>query len=144
MVSLKHLVVVKESKIPNYWSSTVSKKYKWNAILGDVDRVHKISSNFEFKKQCIKKKYLSVNFSCNFIEPTFNSYQQKYKSLIPNWLCEEKKHQKTIYIRISFCQSNEQYSLNSIRKFEVFTKEKDSFAIIWKTRNGTSFFQFEG
>ena len=134
---------MKQSKIPNYWSSTVPKKYKWNAILGDVHRVHKISSNFEFKKQCIKKKYLSINFWCNFIEPPFNSYQQKYKSLILNWLCE-KKHRKMIYIRISFCQSNEQYSLKSIRKLEVFTQENDSFVIIWKTGNVRSFFQFEG
>ena len=102
-----------------------------------------MSSSFEFKKQCIKKKYLSVNFSYNFIQPTFNSYQQKYKSLISNGLCK-KKRRKIIYIRISFSQSNEQYSLKSIRKLEVFTKEKDSFVIIWKTRNVTSFFKFEG
>ena len=117
---------MKESKIPNYWSSTVPKKYKRNAIQGDVQRVHKISSNFEIKKQCIKKKYLSINFSCNFIEPTFNSYQQKYKSLIPNWLCEKKNNRKTIYIRISFCQSNGQYSLSlseNQKLSEVFTKE---------------------
>ena len=48
--------VVKESKIPNHWSSVVSKKYKRNAILGDLHRAHKISSNFELEKQCIKKK----------------------------------------------------------------------------------------
>ena len=35
-------VVVKESKIPNQWSSAVSKKYKRNAILGDLHRVNKI------------------------------------------------------------------------------------------------------
>ena len=72
-------------------------------------------------KNSVLRKNIFVNFSCSFIEPTFNSYQQKYKSLIPNWLCE-KKHRKTISIRISFCQSNEQYSLKSIRKFEVLPK----------------------
>ena len=38
-------VVVKESKIPNHWSSAVPKKYKINAILGYLHRAHKISSN---------------------------------------------------------------------------------------------------
>ena len=49
-------VVVAESKISNHWSSAVPKKYKRNAILGDLHRLHKISSNFELEKQRIKKK----------------------------------------------------------------------------------------
>ena len=135
-------VVVQESKIPNHWSSIVSKKYKRNAILGDLHRAHKISSNFELEKQRMKKKYLSVNFTYSFIQSTFNSYQQKCESLIPNWLFEEK-HRKTIYIRIPFCQSNEHYALKIIRKLENFTKEKYSFVIIWKTRNIRSLFNLK-
>ena len=53
-------VAVKESKIPNHWSSAVPKKYKRNAILGDLHRAHKISNNFELEEQHIKKKYLSI------------------------------------------------------------------------------------
>ena len=49
-------VVVKESKIPNHWSSADLKKYKPNAILGDLQRAQKISSNFKLEKQRIKKK----------------------------------------------------------------------------------------
>ena len=67
-------VPVEESKIPNHWSSAVTKKYKRNAILGDLHRAHKISSNFELEKQRIKKKYLSVNFPYDFVQFTFNSY----------------------------------------------------------------------
>ena len=62
--------------------------------------------------------------------------------MIPNWLFEEK-HKKTIYIRIPFCQSNEQYALKFIRKLEGFTKEKYSFVIIWKTRNIRSLFNLK-
>ena len=113
-----------------------------NAILGDLYRAHRISSNLELEKQCIEKKYLSVNFSYNFIESTFNSYQQKCKSLIPNWLFEEK-HSKTIYFRIPFCQSNEYYALKIIRTLESCTKEKYSFVIIWKTRNIRSLFNLK-
>ena len=53
-------VAVKESKIPSHWSSAVLKKYKRNAILGDLHRAHKISNNFELEEQHIKKKYLSI------------------------------------------------------------------------------------
>ena len=60
-------VAVKDSKIPNQWSSAVPKKYKRNAILGDLHKAHKISSNFELEEQRIKKKYLRVNFPYNFI-----------------------------------------------------------------------------
>ena len=60
-------VAVKESEIPNHWSSTVLKKFKRNAILGDLHRAHNISSNFEFENQHIKKKHLSVDFPYNFI-----------------------------------------------------------------------------
>ena len=66
----------------------VPKKYKRNAILGDLHRAHKISNNFELEKQRIEKKHLSVNFPYKFIQSTFNSYQQKCESLIRNWLFE--------------------------------------------------------
>ena len=92
---IETLVEVKESKIPIHWSSAVPKNYKRNVILRDLHRAHKISSNFELEKQRIKKKYLSVNFPYNFFQSTFNSYQQKCESLIPNWLFE-KNHRKII------------------------------------------------
>ena len=108
--------------------------YKRSAILGDLHRAHKISSNFELEKQCIKKNYLSVNFPYNFIQSTFNFYQEKSESLIPNWLFEGNQR-KTTYIRIPFCQSNKHYAFKFIRKLEGFTKEKHSCVRIWKTRN---------
>ena len=51
-VIIETSVVVKESK-----------KYKRDAILGDLHKAHGISSNFELENQCIKKKYLSINFA---------------------------------------------------------------------------------
>ena len=135
-------VVVKESKIPHYWSSAVPKKYKINAILGDLHRAHKILSNFELEKQHIRKKYFSVNFPCNFIQLTFKSYQQKCKSLLPNWLFEEKYRKKN-YIRIPFCQSNEHFVLKFIRKLQGFTEEKYFFLIILKTRHIRSLFDLK-
>ena len=53
-------VVVKESKIPSQWSSAVPKKYKRNAILGDLDRAHKTSSIFELKNSLLRKSILAL------------------------------------------------------------------------------------
>ena len=72
-IMIKHgiietFVVVKESKVitghrwPNYWSSTVCKKYKWNAILGDLHRAHKISSNFEVENSVLRKNFVALLF----------------------------------------------------------------------------------
>ena len=115
-------VVVKESKISNHRSSAVPKKYKRNAALGDLHKAYKISSNFELEKHRIMKNYLRFFFPYNFIQSIFNSYQQNYKSLIPNWLFEEKNI-KTIYSILPFCQSNEHYALK-YHKIGRFYKRK--------------------
>ena len=102
-------VVVKESKIPNHSLSGVLKNYKQNTILRGLHRAYNISSNFELEKQRIKKKYLRVSFQLhcnyNFIQYTFNAYQQKCKPLIPHWLFEER-HIKTIHIKYLFAKGN--------------------------------------
>ena len=55
------VVVVKESKIANHWSSAVPKKYKRNVVLRDLQRTYKISYNFEFEIEGIKKKHPRVS-----------------------------------------------------------------------------------
>ena len=75
-------------------------------------------------KNSLLGKY-SVNFSYNFIQSNFDSYQQKCESLIPNWLFEEK-HKETIHIKIPFSQSNGHYALKFIKKLEDFTKKSSS------------------
>ena len=75
-------------------------------------------------KNSLLGKY-SFNFSYNFIQSNFDSYQQKCESLIPNWLFEEK-HKETIHIKIPFSQSNGHYALKFIKKLEDFTKKSSS------------------
>ena len=59
-VIIETSVVVKDTQ-----SLVISspKKYKRDAILGDLRKAHGTSSNFELENQCIKKKYLSINFA---------------------------------------------------------------------------------
>ena len=49
-------VAVKGSKIPIHGSSAVPKKYKGNAILGDLHRANKVWSNFELVKKSVLRK----------------------------------------------------------------------------------------
>ena len=53
-------VAVKECKVPNNWSSAVQQKYKQNAILKELRRSHKISSNFEFENNLLRKNILAL------------------------------------------------------------------------------------
>ena len=62
-------VAVKESKIPNHGSSAVPKKYKRNAILGDLHRANEISSNFELEKSVLIKNILAL-ISCTILFST--------------------------------------------------------------------------
>ena len=49
-VIIEKSVAVKESKISSHWLPAVSKKYKRNAILGDLHKAQKLSSSFELEK----------------------------------------------------------------------------------------------
>ena len=49
-VIIEKSVAVKESKISNHWLPAVSKKYKRNAVLGDLHKAQKLSSSFELEK----------------------------------------------------------------------------------------------
>ena len=59
-------------QIPNHWSSAIPKKCERNITVGHPLRAKLIPSNFKSKILHIKKKYLSVNFSCNFVEIALN------------------------------------------------------------------------
>ena len=56
-------VVVKESKIPDHWSSAFPKKYKRNAILEYLYRANKIPSNFELEKLILTLISHTISFS---------------------------------------------------------------------------------
>ena len=61
-------VHVKENNIPVFWSSKVPKRYKRNAINGDLHRASKIASNFESEVTRIRVKYKNVGFPERFVE----------------------------------------------------------------------------
>ena len=59
---IKTKVYRKLNKVPVPWSSNVSKRYKRNAINGDLHRVKQIATDFEKEIVQIKEKFLAANF----------------------------------------------------------------------------------
>ena len=135
-------VHVKENNVPVFWSSKVPKRYKRNAINGDLHRASKIATNFDSEVTRIKEKYKKVGFPIRFIEAVIRDFQKVPvadggERIIPEWLFEEKSD---FYVRIPFCPKNEEISQQFLKKLDYYTKSKYNFKIVWITRDIRSLF----
>ena len=134
-------VHVKPGKLPVFWSSKVPKRYKRNAINGELHRARKIASDFEKEKNRIRKKFLDVGFPSRFIESVIRDFttvpSAEEENIIPNWLFDDRK---VLTVRLPFCPQNEEISKTFIRRLESFTRNSFMFKIIWNTRNIRSLF----
>ena len=102
---------MKPGKLPVFWSSKVPKRYKRNAINGELHRALRISSNFEEEKRRIKKKYLDVGFPSRFIDSVIRDFSSTpdpdADDIIPNWLFDDKQ---VLTVNLPFCPKNEEIS----------------------------------
>ena len=57
----------KVTKLPTHWSSKVPKRYKRNAINGDLNRAYRIASDFHNEIHNIKRKYATADYPHNFV-----------------------------------------------------------------------------
>ena len=57
----------KTSKLPVHWSSRVPKWYKRNAVIRDLHRLKRISSNFEMEIKVTKCKFLNVDYPPKYL-----------------------------------------------------------------------------
>ena len=138
---IKTKVHVKPNKIPVFWSSKVPKRYKRNAINGELHRAKRISSDFEQEVTRIRKKFMDVGFPQRYVDSVIRDFQSPPTNadddIIPDWLFDERQ---TLVIRLPFCPKNEEMSKTFVQKLETFTKGKFVFKIIWNTRNIRSLF----
>ena len=104
-------VHIKENKIPVFWSSKVPKRYKRNAINGELHRASKITSKFENEIIRIKKKFKNVGYPTKFTESVIRDFQtipdEETETIIPDWLFDERRD---FYIKLPFCPNNEESS----------------------------------
>ena len=138
---VKTRVYVKPNKFPVFWSSKVPKRYKRNAINGELHRAKKISSDFEYEVARIKKKFTDVGFPKRFVESVVRDFcstpDVNDDDIVPNWLFDDRQ---TLTVRLPFCPENEKISKTFVQNLEKFTRGKYSFKIIWDTRNIRSLF----
>ena len=140
---VKTSVHIKDNNFPVFWSSKVPKRYKRNAINGDLHRASKIASDFESEIVRIKQKYKDVGFPVRFIEAVIRDFRrvpvvnEEEESIIPEWLFDKKVE---FYLRIPFCPKNEEICQAFLKKLDNNTNNKYVFKVIWNTRNIRSLF----
>ena len=133
------------TKLPTHWSSRVPKRYKRNAITGDLHRSKRISSNLKEEVSLIRSKYQNAGYPKRFTESTINQFlvpKENESFLIPPSLFEEKK--PFLLLELPFCELNEKVSKTFLKKFHSFTNNKYDMAIKWITRKVKNLFPLKG
>ena len=134
-------VHVKDNKYPVFWSSKVPKRYKRNAINGDLHRASKISSNFHAELDRIRKKFADAGYPKKFIESVIRDFNKPFDPnsdlIIPTWLFDDRKF---VSIKVPYCPQNEEISQKFIENLILFTGDKYRFNINWSTRKIQSLF----
>ena len=67
----------KPNKIPVHWSSKIPKKYKRNAVWGDLNRAYRMSSNFDKELTHIRDKFQRASFPNRFVDSIINQFKEK-------------------------------------------------------------------
>ena len=133
----------KVEKLPVHWSSQVPKRYKRNAITGDLYRSTRITSDMDKETDYIKQKFKKADYPKRFINSIITDFKRKQEAkeetlIIPPGLFEEKP--LFILIELPYCESNEKVSKNFIKRFKDFTNDKYDVRIKWLTRKVGSLF----
>ena len=137
---IKTYVFRKPASLPTHWSSKVPKRYKRNAINGELNRASKISSDFNSEKRIITKKYENAGYPPNFIKSVMRQFDEKQQEkiemnelIIPPYFFPEQQLPRVL-IEVPYCVKNESMANHFLRKLQIFTQSKYDFLIVWKTR----------
>ena len=137
----------KPTKLPVPWSSNIPKRYKRNAINGDLHSSKRIATDFEKEIIQIQKKFLEANFRSRFINSVCNDFLNKENNhenidfIIPPGFFDVKP--PVILIEIPYCDKNEMASKQFIKKFNKFTNDKYDIRIKWLTRKMKTLFKLK-
>ena len=153
----KTRLVHKETKLPPHCSTKTPKRYKRNAINGNLHRAKTISSEFDHEIIKIRNKFLLAGYPEKFINSTIKSFHERAKEkenentryeevddnefIIPPFLFEESKQQ--LYVELPFCFQNEKISKTFMKKFHEFTRNRYMLKIKWITRKVRTLFRLK-
>ena len=120
-----------------HWSSKVPKRYKRNAILGDLHRAKRISSDFCKEKLEIKKKFDAAGFPFRFVDSVIRDFDDKQDDLQPG----QRNNEKLLYrLKLPFSEENEKLTSKFLTRLNDFTGDIYKFFVIWQTRKIRSLF----
>ena len=108
-----------------HWSSKVTKRYKRNTLIGELDRSKRISSKSEMEIKVIKRKFRNADFPPRFLNSVIHQFFTPKNNdlfIIPPDLSEEIK--PFTLVEILYCEKNGNTSKHFIKKFEVFTNHR--------------------
>ena len=137
-------VFCKTCKLPVHWSSRVPKRYKRNAVIGDLHRSKRIYGNFEMEIKVIIRKFRNVDYPPKFLNSVIHQFftpKNNDSFIIPPDLFEESK--PFILVEIPYCEENKNAVKHFIKKFEAFTNHRYLIAIKWVTRKVKSLFKIK-
>ena len=121
----------KKTKLTTHWSSCIPKRYKRNAINGNLNRAKRITSNFENETRKIQQKFLKADYPLAFIKSVMrdfnnkqinNKHQTEDDSIIPPNLFDIPK--PFILLEFPYCETNETAAKHFLSKFHKFTNNK--------------------
>ena len=137
---IKTCVFRKPASLPAHWSSKVPKRYKRNAINGELSRASKISSDLESEKRIITTKYINAGYPPNFIKSVIRQFDEKQQKIpemeeliIPHYFFPDEELPR-VMIEIPYCLKNELVANHFLKKLKMFTQSRYEFLVIWKTR----------
>ena len=135
----------KPNKLPTNWSSKVPKRYKRNAINGDLYRASKIATDFNAEKETIKRKYKLANYPDNFVSSVIKDFEDKKELIIPPKFFPMTSYEKLpfVLIDVPFCTKNEFMMKHFLEKLNTFTSSNFDFAINWKTKKVRQLFSLK-
>ena len=114
-----------------HWSSKVLKRYKRNAVLGDLHRAKRIANDFTKEKEKIRQKFSVAGFPGRFTESVIRDFEGKDQE----YLQPGQGDNKILYrLTLPFCEENEKLAPKLIDRLNHFTGGIYKFFIIWTTR----------
>ena len=137
-----HTKVSRNRKLPMHWSSKVPKKFKRNIINNDLHRASKISSNPEYEKEEIRKKYKNADFPKRYVESVIRQFEGKQNSHDENKVNEEVE-KPFIPVKLPFCEKNENTAKQFVSKVNEFTNNAFKICVVWQTRKVRTLFKLK-
>ena len=102
---MKVEVYRKANKFPVHWKLRIPKRYKRNAINGDLYCSWRISLNFCYEKNKIRNKFSSAGQPMRFVNSVINTFEnKKHEPMIPSYLFNDCESKHFISISVPFCK----------------------------------------